>query len=44
MRPRQAVGRFGDVEEIASTVVWLSSGDASFITGTPMRVDGGALA
>ena len=44
MRLRQAVGRFGDVEEIASTVVWLSSGDASFITGTPMRVDGGALA
>ncbi len=44
MRLRQAVGRFGKVDEIAASVVWLSSADASFVTGTPMRVDGGALA
>ncbi len=44
MRLRQAVGRFGEVDEVASMVVWLSSSDASFVTGTPMRVDGGALA
>jgi len=25
-------------------VVWLSSPDAAFITGVPMRVDGGSLA
>lgn len=43
MRMRQAVGRYGEVDEVASTVVWLSSADASFITGVPMRVDGGAL-
>ncbi|MDP6822520.1 MAG: glucose 1-dehydrogenase [Dehalococcoidia bacterium] len=44
MRLRQAVGRFGEAEEVASMVVWLSSSDASFVTGTPIRVDGGALA
>ena len=44
MRLRQAVGRFGEVEEVAAMVVWLSSAEASFVTGTPMRVDGGALA
>ncbi|MCH8817713.1 MAG: glucose 1-dehydrogenase [Chloroflexi bacterium] len=44
MRLRQAVGRFGEVEEVAALVVWLSSAEASFVTGTPVRVDGGALA
>ncbi len=44
MRLRQALGRFGQADEVASMVVWLSSADASFVTGTAMRVDGGALA
>ena len=44
MRARQAVGRFGNTDEVAAVVVWLSSADASFVTGTPVRVDGGALA
>jgi NAD(P)-dependent dehydrogenase (short-subunit alcohol dehydrogenase family) len=43
MRLRQAIGRFGKVEDVAATVVWLSSPDAAFITGVPMRVDGGSL-
>jgi len=40
---RQAIDRFATPEEIAELVVWLSSPAASMVTGTPMRVDGGAL-
>ena len=43
MLARQAIGRFGEPAEIASAVVWLSSPDASLVTGTPFRVDAGAL-
>lgn len=43
MLARQALGRFGEPEEIASAVVWLSSPAASLVTGTPFRVDAGAL-
>lgn len=43
-RTRQAIDRNGQPEEVARLVVWLSSAAASFITGTPVRVDGGALA
>jgi len=35
--------RFGTPEEVAALVVWLSSPAASLITGTPVRVDAGAL-
>jgi len=35
------VGRIAEPEEIANTVVWLYSDEASFITGHPMVVDGG---
>lgn len=35
------LGRFGKPEEIAKTVVWLCSDDASFITGTTILADGG---
>ncbi len=33
--------RFGEPEEVAQTIVWLLSDEASFISGTALRVDGG---
>lgn len=38
---RHPLGRIGQPEEVASAVMWLSSPDASFITGTDLAVDGG---
>ncbi|CCA90302.1 SDR family NAD(P)-dependent oxidoreductase [Novosphingobium sp. PP1Y] len=38
------MGRFGKPEEIAEAVVWLCSEAASFVTGHPMVIDGGAIA
>src|SRR5215213_2672568 len=38
------MGRIGTPEEIADTVVWLCSAQASFITGQVLAVDGGTLA
>jgi NAD(P)-dependent dehydrogenase (short-subunit alcohol dehydrogenase family) len=35
------IGRFCKPEEVASTAVWLCSGEASFITGQIISVDGG---
>ena len=42
---RQGMGhaRWGRPEEIASVVVWLLSGAASFVNGVSLRVDGGQL-
>jgi NAD(P)-dependent dehydrogenase (short-subunit alcohol dehydrogenase family) len=37
------MGRFGQPEEVASTVLWLCSEGASFITGHAHPVDGGFL-
>ncbi len=38
------LGRYGKVEEVAKLVLFLASDDASFITGTTHRIDGGSLA
>ena len=38
---RHPLGRIGQPEEVASAVLWLASGDASFITATDLAVDGG---
>lgn len=44
MMARQALPEFGKVEDVAALVVWLLSPAASMVTGTPARVDAGALA
>src|SRR5262249_32638964 len=41
---RHPIGRLRKPEEIAQTVVWLSSDASSFITGTNISVDGGYVA
>ena len=38
---RHPLGRLGQPTEIANAVVWLASGDASFVTATDLEVDGG---
>lgn len=38
---RTPLGRFGRPEEIARTIAWLASDEASFVTGTTIVVDGG---
>lgn len=36
--------RFGKPEEVARTICWLCSGDASYLTGVALPVDGGSKA
>ena len=38
------INRFGQPEEIAETVLWLSSDASSFVSGVPMPVDGAYMA
>lgn len=38
------LGRFGKPEEVAAGVLWLCSDAASFVTGHPLVIDGGATA
>jgi NAD(P)-dependent dehydrogenase (short-subunit alcohol dehydrogenase family) len=37
-------GRMADAEEIATGVLFLASDEASFVTGTDLVIDGGAVA
>ncbi|HEX4066878.1 MAG TPA: glucose 1-dehydrogenase [Acidobacteriaceae bacterium] len=41
---RTPMGRFGDLEELVGTAIFLASESASFITGQVLVVDGGYLA
>jgi NAD(P)-dependent dehydrogenase (short-subunit alcohol dehydrogenase family) len=43
VRSRTPLGRFGKPEEIAATVAFLASDDASYITGQTIYVEGGRL-
>ncbi|CDG22376.1 Uncharacterized oxidoreductase yvaG [Xenorhabdus poinarii G6] len=42
-RPASLLGRLATAEEIANTVIFLSSTQASAITGTALRADGGVI-
>lgn len=41
VRDRYALARIASPDEIAAAIVWLSSPEASYITGTAIAVDGG---
>ena len=38
------LNRIGEPEEVADSVIWLCSDQASFVTGHAMTIDGGATA
>ena len=40
----QPIGRFGNVDEIAASVLWLCSPAASFVAGVALPIDGGYTA
>lgn len=41
IRSRHHIGRFGETIEVANAVMWLLSDQSSFVTGSPLLVDGG---
>ena len=41
---RIPLGRWGSPEDVAGAVAWLVSGDAAYVTGAVVPVDGGYLA
>lgn len=44
VRPKIAVGRYGEGKDIASAVAYLASAEAGFISGAELMVDGGFTA
>ncbi|OFI38812.1 oxidoreductase [Arthrobacter sp. SW1] len=44
LAPLYPLGRVGEPEDVASAIAFLASGDAAWITGVTLPVDGGALA
>jgi NAD(P)-dependent dehydrogenase (short-subunit alcohol dehydrogenase family) len=44
LRARVPMGRLGTTDEVAATVVWLCSDQATYITGATIVIDGGRLA
>jgi dihydroanticapsin dehydrogenase len=42
--PLHMLSRFGTAEEVANTILFLVSDEASFVTGTCLMVDGGYTA
>ncbi|WP_328538279.1 SDR family NAD(P)-dependent oxidoreductase [Streptomyces sp. NBC_00344] len=44
LAPVYPLGRVGEPDDIAAAIAFLASSDASWITGTTLRVDGGLLA
>jgi len=43
MRAKTPLGRLGEPEDIANTYLWLSTDEASYISGTTISVDGGIV-
>ena len=43
MKAGTPLGRLGEPADIANAYVWLASDAASFVTGTVLSVDGGAV-
>jgi NAD(P)-dependent dehydrogenase (short-subunit alcohol dehydrogenase family) len=41
MAPQIPMGRAGEPDEIAAAVAWLLGNEASYVTGTVLRVAGG---
>jgi len=37
------IGRMGEAREVAELAIWLSSDNASFVTGSYYAIDGGYL-
>jgi NAD(P)-dependent dehydrogenase (short-subunit alcohol dehydrogenase family) len=44
MRDNTPLARYGTGDEIASVAAFLCSPDASYVTGSDIKVDGGVLA
>jgi NAD(P)-dependent dehydrogenase (short-subunit alcohol dehydrogenase family) len=43
MKAKIPLGRLGQPEDIASTLVWLASAEAAYVNGAVISVDGGIV-